>query len=153
MFLVFNFVIVAAETAAPAQAPKPAKQLQWSKKPRFFTTWTAANEYCGNLDEDGHKDWRIPTIDELRSIVEKCPETAPGGKCAISERNGKLRIDDYNKQDCRGCRRGRIDLPGNGWFWSSSQRPDTDHYWVISFKNTRISEAKMNTPYNVYCVR
>ena len=153
MVLVFGFVFISAETAAPAQKPAAQKTLQWSKKPRFYSTWAAANEYCANLDEDGHKDWRVPTIDELRSIVERCPETATGGKCAISDKDGKLRMEDYDKQACRGCRRGRIDKPGNGWFWSASQRPETDHYWVISFKNTRISEAKMNIPYNVYCVR
>ncbi|MBO4711520.1 DUF1566 domain-containing protein [bacterium] len=151
--VVFSFVIVAAENAAPAQKPAEKRALQWSKKPRFYSTWVAANEYCANLEEDGHKDWRLPTIDDWRSAVEKCPETATGGKCAISDKDGKLSMDSYNKQDCRGCRKGKIDLPGNGWFWSSSQRPDTDHYWVISFKNTRISEAKMNVPYNVYCVR
>ena len=151
--IVFSFLLVSAENTAPAKTPKPAKQLQWSKNLRSYTTWISANEYCANLEEDGHKDWRLPTIDELRSMVEQCPETATGGKCAISDKDGKLRMEDYNKQDCRGCRKGHINMPGKGWFWSSSQRPDTDHYWVISFKTTRISEAKMTVPYNVYCVR
>ena len=153
MVLVFGFVFISAETTAPVQKPAAQKTLQWSKKPRFYSTWAAANEYCANLEEDGHKDWRLPTIDDWRSIVEKCPETATGGKCEISEKNGKLTMDSYNKQDCRGCRKGRTTLGGKGWFWSSSQRPDTDHYWVISLNNTRISEAKMNVPYNVFCVR
>ena len=151
--IVFSFLFISAENAAPAQKPTTQKTLQWSKKPRFYSTWMAANEYCGNLDEDGHKDWRLPTIDDWRSIVEKCPETATGGKCEISDKNGKLTMDSYNKQDCRGCRKGRTTLGGKGWFWSSSQRPDTDHYWVINLGNARISEAKMNVPYNVFCVR
>ena len=156
--IVFSSVIIAAEAKQSDQAAKPAaaapaKKLQWSNRPKFAVTWLKANEYCENLEEDGFTDWRMPTIDELRSTIEKCPETATGGKCEISEKNGKLRMDDYNKQDCRGCRKGRTILPGKGWFWSSSQRTDTDHYWVISLNNTRISEAKMVVPYNVYCVR
>jgi hypothetical protein len=146
--IVFSFLCVSA-----AQKPTKKRPLQWSKNFRSYTTWISANEYCANLDEDGHKDWRLPTIDELRSVVEQCPETATGGKCAISEKNGKLRMEDFNKRDCSGCRKGHVNIPGKGWVWSSSQRPGSDHYWLLSFKTTRISEAKMTVPYNVYCVR
>lgn len=156
--VVFCCFFVSAETKQPESAAKPAaaapaKQLQWAKYPVFMATWEKAYEYCENLEEGGFKDWRLPTIDELRSIVKKCPETATGGKCLISDKNGKLSMNDYDKQDCRGCRRGGFDLPGNGWFWSASQVTGTDHFWVISFKNTRISNAKRVVPYNAYCVR
>ena len=160
--IVFGCLFVSAETKQPEQAKaapaaekkaEPAGKVQWAKYPIFMATWEKAYEYCENLEESGFKDWRLPTIDELRSIVQKCPETATGGKCAISDKGGKLSMNDYDKQDCRGCRRGRFDLPGNGWFWSASQVTGTDHFWVISFKNTRISNAKRVVPYNAYCVR
>ena len=160
--IVFSCLSVYAETKQPEQAKtvpaaekkaEPAKQLQWAKYPIFTATWEKAHEYCENLEESGFKDWRLPSIDELRSIVQKCPETAAGGKCLISDKNGKLSLNDYSKQDCRGCRRGGFNLPGNGWFWSASQMTGTDHFWVISFKNTRISNANKAVPYNAYCVR
>lgn len=156
--VVFSCFFVSAETKQQPEQAKtapaaPAKQLQWAKYPVFMATWEKAYEYCENLEENGFKDWRLPTIDELRSIVKKCPETATGGKCAISDKNGKLSLNDYDKQDCRGCRRGGFDLPGNGWFWSASQVTGTDHFWVISFKNTRVSHGKRAVPYNAYCVR
>jgi hypothetical protein len=34
-------------------------------------SWSQGNNYCRTLDLDGHKDWRLPTIDELKSIYDK----------------------------------------------------------------------------------
>lgn len=155
--IVFSFAIFSAETtpqpAAPAQTPNPAKQLQWSKNPATKIIWKEADWYCRNIKEDGYTDWRLPTIDELRSMVENCPDSVVGGACSISETNGKLDQNDYNKVTCNGCKGGRVKLKGRGWFWSSSRKTGTDHYWVISFNNARISSGKMIMPYNVYCVR
>ena len=33
-------------------------------------TWTEAIDYCENLDFAGQTDWQLPTINELRSIVD-----------------------------------------------------------------------------------
>ncbi|MBO4712197.1 DUF1566 domain-containing protein [bacterium] len=67
--------------------------LQWSEKAPNSMTWYEAKQYCENLDEDGHNDWRLPNIDELRTLI-KAPETISGGKCQISEKAGKLAYDE-----------------------------------------------------------
>ena len=34
-------------------------------------SWSEAKDYCASLKLLGHKDWRLPSIDELVSIVDK----------------------------------------------------------------------------------
>jgi len=42
--------------------------LQWT--PAETMNASAAKDYCANLDHNGKTDWRMPSINELRSIVE-----------------------------------------------------------------------------------
>ncbi len=32
-------------------------------------TWNDAVDYCANLNEDGYSDWRLPNIDELKTLM------------------------------------------------------------------------------------
>ena len=48
-------------------------------------TFDDAAQYCATLDVDDVVGWRLPTIDELRSIVRNCPETMPGGACRVTD--------------------------------------------------------------------
>jgi len=34
--------------------------------------------YCEDLDLAGHQDWRLPSVDELRSLVAGCPHSVDG---------------------------------------------------------------------------
>jgi len=42
-----------------------------------------AEAYCENLVLDGYGDWRLPTIEELRTIVAGSVETESGGSCGV----------------------------------------------------------------------
>lgn len=59
-----------------------------------FYSWRLAEQYCKDLDEDGHKDWRLPTIDELEVLVENCSKTKEKGECLFGKMNGG--VDEYN---------------------------------------------------------
>ena len=51
---------------------KEAKRtgLHWSMLAKHKKKWLDAVNYCENLKEDGHEDWRLPTIGELRTLIK-----------------------------------------------------------------------------------
>jgi len=50
-------------------------ELEWensSKKPRKnMKKWEESIEYCETLSENGYTDWRLPNINELRSLLDR----------------------------------------------------------------------------------
>ena len=59
--------------------------LIWSKKASETMRWANAQTYCDELTEGGFNDWRLPNIDELRTLILSCPDTMPGGSCAVTD--------------------------------------------------------------------
>ena len=123
--------------------------LQWSEKAPNAMNWGKAKQYCENLDESGHNDWRLPNIDELRTLI-KTPETISGGKCQISEKAGKLASEDYT-EDCQGLTSKLGDTSG---FWSSSVLSDDSGYaWRVYFGYGGVSNYDKSYTLSVRCVR
>lgn len=126
--------------------------LQWSEKSPSPMNWDDAVEYCKNLNEGDHNDWKLPNIDELRTLI-KAPETISGGKCQISEKAGKLSDQDWTEADCYV---GVSKLGDTNIFWSSSVLSDKpDRAWELGFANGAMnSNYKYKSGNNyVRCVR
>lgn len=46
-----------------------------------YANFYVMSNYCSNLDEDGHKDWRLPTMIELRAMFENKEKIEQGDGC------------------------------------------------------------------------
>lgn len=134
--------------------------LQWSNKAPYAMRWNDAVNYCKNLNENGHNDWRLPEINELRTLITNNPNTETGGSCKVGEKKGQLSFNDI--KNCVGNdNNGQNKLGDSDWFWSSSNfsAPDnpnyaSNHAWSVIFSNGAVYEAhKSLDSLYVRCVR
>lgn len=143
---------------------KKPTDLEWSDKSSNRMTWNAAKNYCSNLTEGGHNDWRLPNIDELRTLIKNCPKTETGGQCKVSEKSGclsYLQCGGYKDGSCHcesrsnnGGYYSKLGDPDGVWLWSSSTTSDaTDGAWGVGFEQGYLfSYGKLDGSY-VRCVR
>lgn len=126
---------------------KQIKINNWSKATGEMS-YQNAIKYCENLNEDGYNDWRLPNIDELRTLIKNNSETELGGTCKISEKAMKLASTDDRK--CSGggyCHLGMHIYKCNDYsnlgdkerFFSSSPISDNPYsVWGVDFSSGTI---------------
>jgi len=51
--------------------------LIWDQRDVCLMNWFEALEYCSNLHHAGKEDWRLPTREELESLVQRDRTEAP----------------------------------------------------------------------------
>ena len=134
-----------------------------------------AVRYCEDLVIDGYDDWRLPNIDELRSLIRGNPDTMTGGDCPITEGSG---LDDYDNATCRGATEHHQG-PGPGgcyWpaelegtcdkqdpfalghpleFWATNPAANDPEHWIafVSFENGTTGFNHVHSFGDVRCVR
>jgi len=52
------------------QMEKKEPKLMWSESVNKHMTWEEAIKYANDLREGGYDDWRLPTIEELVSLID-----------------------------------------------------------------------------------
>jgi len=138
-------------------------ELTWQDPPSDeWMTWEEAVAYCENLNYGGHDDWRLPTINELRSLIQGCNATEPGGACGVSH---DCTESNCQNDPCLGCE--YLEGPGTngaywpdgmsgeiGWSWSSSPVADhIDYAWLVHSYNAQVNFFHVDNLYDVRCVR
>lgn len=104
--------------------------LDWSDASSNKMDWDDAITYCENLGG------RLPTISELRTLIQNCPATETGGECGVTD---NCLSSDCWTDPCGGCeddKSGKYSVFGDrDWFWSSSELSgSTDNAWLVSFR-------------------
>lgn len=91
-------------------------------------TFAQAEKLCEDMRLGGHKDWRIPTIRELLSII------------------------DYKKYDPAIL--DGFSIGESRYFWSSTQyMGDPDKVWGVNFKDGSLDANGKSYDRRVRCVR
>lgn len=119
-------------------------------------TWEEAKTYCENLVECGYSDWHLPTISELRTLIQNCPATMTGGECGVTD--SCLSYNECENSACSGCGSdvsGKYSKLGDtGYFWSSSVRSDiSDSAWHVDFYFGSVYDNGKSITNSVRCVR
>ena len=125
------------ECSASSETPcyDSSSGLIWSERSQNSMTWMDAIDYCLSYTEGGLSEWRLPNINELRTLIQNCPDTQTGGSCAVSDPDHLAGDDDRNDCYCEYYEDDRYSKFGEaGHLWSFSTVSDsTDYAWGVSF--------------------
>jgi hypothetical protein len=133
--------------------PNEHDGLDWSDASSSVMDWNTAIIYCENLGG------RLPTISELRTLIQNCPATETSGECGVTD--DCLSYAACRNDSCSGCEynsEGKYSVFGDiYWFWSSSEQSvDTDHVWYVGFYHGDVgsnTESNKSDYLHVRCVR
>ena len=132
--------------------------LIWSSKSKEMS-WEDAVAYCKNLNEGNLSDWHLPTISELRTLIQNCPNTETGGKCGVTD--SCLSYSKCMNEACYDCDYypskpySKLGDGRNDYFWSSSVRSDNSgRAWYVGFDHAAVyGQCEKNCEFSVRCVR
>lgn len=146
-----------AQTQAQASSAITAERignLYWSEKGPKKMNLTEAQGYCRRLNESGISGWRLPTIDELRTIIRSCPGSQSGGACKVSENKGCLAPNCISSAcKCGSNNMGKYSVFGDKeYLWSSSEK-SSDRVYTVDFSHAEINHQYIGNSYYVRCVK
>ena len=90
-----------------------------------------------HIGRGGYNDWKVPSIDELRTLIQNCPATETGGECGVTDTCLSFRLCSLNA--CTGCEfdnygKGKYSKLGDiEQFWSSSVQPKKSRHVTVFF--------------------
>ena len=110
--------------------------LAWERSPYTnITTWMTAQMYCNNLTVGNRKGWRLPTLQELASLVDGDPANISSPRLPPGHPFSNVQSSTY---------------------WSATTDHGADNLaWVVNFSNGDVDNhgAKVLVTHRVWCVR
>ena len=100
--------------------------IYYDAKPSKKMIYSDAVAYCENMDYLGHKDWKLPTIEQLKAITE------------LSRRELYVKHAFKNIQE--------------GIYWAST-KDRYDEAWYVDFDLGRWNTASYDHQFYALCVR
>ncbi len=105
--------------------------LVWERSPDTTQrTWASAIAHCYAEEVGGRKGWRLPTIEELASLIDTTQPapTLPAGHPFLNVQSD--------------------------WYWSATTSPfSTSSAWVVNFNNGIVGSLDESNGFYVWCVR
>jgi hypothetical protein len=103
--------------------------LQWQDNEIGSTmTWQSAIDHCEALSLDSYSDWRLPNVNELKTIVDR-------SKYSPAMVSGFSNVS-------------------SGGYWSSSTyKNDSSFAWIVFFRNGGVGSRSKSSSDGVRCVR
>lgn len=115
------------ETEGPTWAD-PKTGLVWERRSPGEMTWDEANAYAHSLSLSGERDWRLPSLAELESLLDR-------------SRYRPVMREEVPFRDDRS-------------YWSSTTfEEDTRTAWIVMFDGAYVLSYYKSNRYHVRCVR
>lgn len=132
--------------------------VDWFSKSSAKMTVTKAANYCKELSNENN-EWRLPTISELRTLVQNCKNTEADGACGVTD--NCLSSDCWSKKLCTNTSKFSLftfnsksscsKLGDTDDLWSSSNMDNK--CWYIDFTNGDIHKASCTSKKHVRCIK
>ena len=123
--------------------------LEWLDVSAEKMTYNEAVDYCKE------RGGRLPTINELRTLIRNCPATETGGECAVTNSCAERECWSDVCYECVFADDGRYSVFGSiGGFWSSTTCIDYASFaWIVHFSNGYVGLNVKTDDIYVRCVR
>ncbi len=122
----------------------------WEKPKKDEMNWYNAKSYCENLNLDGYSDWKLPSRDELHTLM-----TAYYGKYD-SNRDTWFNNNEHKRNDGLFLPKeiSGMFVKVGSWYWSSSINETYSSYsWIVGFNSGDGNWNGQADDYFVVCVR